>query len=399
MGKKIIRQYMWLTSIDHLFMGLHTAIYVTYLLSNGLDLLQVNLVNVAFMVSVFILEIPTGAIADLFGRKVSFVSSSVVMALGFIWYGITDNFVGFVIAEITIALAVTLTSGAFRAWLVDSLQYHSWPGELSDVFRLEGRCRNVATLLGGLIGAYIGAVSLSLPMIITGIGFLGLAFLAAVIVREDYFTPKKLSEVKVWWNLKEIATTSVSYGLKHKIVFMVITATTVFNLGFPAFNMYWQPQFSEYLSNTEYLGYVWVFVVLTAMIGNELVRFFTKKFPRQKIGFVVIGLVVGLFMVVAAMSNTLSILVLGFMGHEMMRGLIRPYVDTTIQESIPSKTRATVDSFVHMIATGASGIGLVMSGLIAKYYSIDTAWLISGLIIILAMPAVMFFNGKKVTRL
>lgn len=398
MGKKIIKQYMWLMSIDHLFMGLHSAIYVTYLLSNGLDLLQVNLVNVAFMASVFVLEIPTGAIADLFGRKVSFVLSSVVMGLGFIWYGITDNFIGFVIAEVTIALAVTLTSGAFRAWLVDSLQYHDWPGELTDVFRLEGRWRNVATLFGGLIGAYIGAVSLSLPMIVTGIGFLGLAIITAIIVREDYFKPKQLSEVKLWWNLKEIALTSIKYGLKHKIVFMVITATIVFNLGFAAFNMYWQPQFSEYLSGTEYLGYVWVFVVLTAMLGNELVRFFTKRFPNQKVGFVIIGLVVGIFMIIAAMSNTLGFLIFGFMGHEVLRGLIRPYVDTAIHKNIPSKTRATVDSFVHMIATGASGIGLLVSGLIAKHYSIDMAWLVSGLVIILLMPLVMFFNGKKATK-
>ena len=398
MGKKTIRIYMWLTSIDHFLIGLHSAIYVTYLLSNDLDLLQVNLVNVAFMMSVFVLEIPTGAVADLFGRKTSFVTSSVVMGVGFVWYGVTDNFIGFIIAEIIIALGVTLTSGAFKAWLVDSLHFYNWTGELSDVFRLEGRFRNVAILVGGLIGAYIGAVDLSWPLIVAGFGFFILAILAGIIVREDYFKPRKLSEVKLWWDIKEIAMTSIQYGLGHKIVFMVITAVFVFHLGFPAFNMYWQPQFSEYLTSTEYLGYVWVGIILTSMVGNEMIRWFRKKFTKQKVGFVVLGVGAGLLMVIAAMSNTLAVLLIGFMGHEVVRGIIRPYTDTIIQENIPSKTRATIDSFVSMMTTGATGIGLLVSGWIAKAHGIDIAWLFAGLIIILLMPLVMIFNGKKGVR-
>ena len=395
MGKKIIKQYMWLISINSLLVGLHTAIYVTYLLNSGLDFLEVNLVNVSFMLSVFLLEIPTGAIADLFGRKTSFVTSSVFMGIGFVWYGITDNFIGFIIAEIIIAIGVSLTSGAFKAWLVDSLHFHKWTGELADVFKSEGRYRNVAILIGGLIGAYIGAVDLSYPLIVAGIGFFILSIITQAIVREDYFVPIKLSAINFRLNFNEIVTTSIQYGLKHKIVFMVITAIFVFNLGFPSFNMYWQPQFTEYLFDTKYLGFVWVGIVLTSMIGNEMINWFKKKFPNQKIGFAVIGVVVGMFMITAALSSTLGILIIGMMGHELMRGLIRPYRDVTIQENIPSKTRATVDSFVNMIAEGSNGIGLLMSGIIAKAYGIDTAWLLAGLVIILLMPLVMVFNGKK----
>jgi MFS family permease len=395
MGKKIIRIYMWLTSIDHFLIGLHTTVYVMYLLNSGLDLLQVNLVNVAFMVSVFIFEIPTGAIADIFGRKISFVLSSVVMGIGFICYGLADDFVGFILAEIILAIGITLTSGAFRAWLVDSLHWYEWSGKLLDVFRLEGRCRNIAMLVGGLIGAYIGSVNLSWPLIIAGIGFFILALISGIVVREDYFTPKKFSEVRLFWDVKDIAITSIKYGLKNKVVFMVMTAIFVFYLGFPSFNMYWQPQFSQYLPSVEYLGYIWVGIILTVMIGNEMVGWFIKKFTKLKFGFIALGVVAGLFMIVAALAGNLVILMAGFFGHEVVRGILRPYVDTAIQENIPSKTRATIDSFVSMVTKGATGIGLLVFGWIAKDYSINASWLIAGLVIILLMPLVMFFNGKK----
>ena len=45
------------------------AIYVKYLLLNGLDLFQANLINCAFYGALILFDVPTGAFADVFGRK------------------------------------------------------------------------------------------------------------------------------------------------------------------------------------------------------------------------------------------------------------------------------------------------------------------------------------------
>ena len=52
-----------------------------------------------------------------------------------------------------------------------------------------------------------------------------------------------------------------------------------------------------------------------------------------------------------------------------------------------------------MLATGSSGLGLLLAGLIAKNWNINTAWLVSGLIIICLMPLVMIFNSRYHTKL
>ena len=80
MKTKIIRQYYVLSCLFSAGgLSVISAIYVTYLIKNGLDLFQVNLVNAIFFFTLFVCEIPTGAFADLFGRKKSFVIACVLM--------------------------------------------------------------------------------------------------------------------------------------------------------------------------------------------------------------------------------------------------------------------------------------------------------------------------------
>jgi len=116
MQKKIIYQYYILSC---LFSAAGTqiisAIYVTFLIKNGLNLLEVNLVNMTFFLTLFICEIPTGAFADIFGRKTSFVLACGLMGLSMFVYGASHTFVGFIIAEVIGGIAATFKSGAFQA--------------------------------------------------------------------------------------------------------------------------------------------------------------------------------------------------------------------------------------------------------------------------------------------
>ncbi len=65
--------------------------YSLFLLSRGLDLFQINVVLATYLISVFLFEVPTGAIADLAGRKVSFLLSCAVRMVAFTLYAFADD--------------------------------------------------------------------------------------------------------------------------------------------------------------------------------------------------------------------------------------------------------------------------------------------------------------------
>lgn len=269
--KKVITIYLFVSLFIALSMALHSAICITFLMGKGLDLFEVNLVNLFYMVAVFILEVPTGAVADIWGRKFSFVFSGIFNGIGFLIYGLAEGFLGFVVAEIIIALGTTLISGALKAWLVDSLHVYNRNGGLRKVFCLQGRAINLARVAGGLIGAFLGIRDLSIPFAITAIGYWFLAFFSYAVIKEDYFR-KGIGQIRSLCGIKEVIKSGMIYGFQSDIIFLIITVAAIFSLSFRSLNMYRQPQFRSALPGNQYFGFIWAGIAVFTMIGNELTR-------------------------------------------------------------------------------------------------------------------------------
>jgi len=398
MAKKIIKIYLLVSLIATLLIALHAAVYVTYLLQSGLSLLEVSFVNLFFMVSVFLFEVPTGAVADLCGRKFSFVLSSVINGIGFFVYSLADSFSGFIVAEMIIALGMTLTSGALRAWLVDSLHFVNWDGQLIKVFHLEGRVINLAKLAGGLIGACLGVKDLSVPFAVAGVGYWLLAILSYAIMQEDYFQKKSRNGKQVVQDIRQIAHDSIVYGFQNNMVFLIIAVTVLFILGFQSLNMFWQPKYGPSLLGTQQFGFIWAGIVIFTAIGNELVKYFWVHVSNVKRAYLIIGVSLGVTMFLAGVTPIFAFSLIWFYVHEIVRGVYQPYTNAVLQENIPSNKRATVESFVSMTKTGAAALGLVLGGWAAESLGIEMAWILSGIVIIVFLPLVMLLNGSKVKK-
>ncbi len=394
MGKRIIFTYVLISLSMEVLMSLHAAIYVLFLRAGNLNLLQINLVNFFFMAAVFLFEIPTGAIADLYGRKRSLVLSNVVFALGFFYYSVGRGFWQFVLAEVVIALAVTMTSGAFRAWVVDSLQQCGWRGSLVGLFRWEGRAVKIAALVGGLLGTKLGSWNLVWPFRLAGIGYVVVVILVQLLVQEKYFQPLADRKAKFFPNIRKIAQDSFNYGLKHQTVFLILSATAVLSFAFQPLNMYWPFWFKEHVVATQNLGYVWAGIIIFSLLGNELVVVFEKIFPRIKQGYWLIGYTAALFILFSSLAPFWQLSLLLFWLHELPRGLIDPYKTAALQAVIPSSLRATVDSFVSMVSKGAAGLGLVVFGFLGNKFGLAASWVASAFSILVLLPLALLFNGR-----
>lgn len=116
MQNKTINQYIVLSALSSVAgLSFQTAIYVTFLMKNGLNLFEVNLVNTCYFITLLVCEIPTGAFADIFGRKASFVLACALMSFSMFIYGCSNTLSGFILAEVTCAIGRTFRNGAFQA--------------------------------------------------------------------------------------------------------------------------------------------------------------------------------------------------------------------------------------------------------------------------------------------
>ena len=151
---------------------------------NGLDAFDIYVLQAVYSLSVAILEIPSGYMADVIGRKKSLVIGSFLGTLGYGIYSLSSGFYGFMAAEIILGLGGSFISGSDSAMLYESLaamDKKQW------YFRLEGRitslgnfAETIAALCGGFIAASLSyrAVYLSQTLVA------GLAIPAALFLLE-----------------------------------------------------------------------------------------------------------------------------------------------------------------------------------------------------------------------
>ncbi len=383
MQKRIVRQYMLLSFLfSAAGMDLIAAIYSTYLMKSGLNLFQINVVNATFFLTLFVCEIPTGAFADLFGRKKSFVISCAILAVSMFVYGLSSSFYGFILAEVIGGIGCTFMSGAFQAWFVDSMKHHGHDGDLKPIFAKNALICKIGSGIGAVSGSYLMAVSLSLPWIIAGFVMITTACIAWSVMREEYFKKQDVSWNNGWHAMKAIATSSIHYAIHDKAVRFILIISGIQIYSVMALNMFWQPFFKSHGVKEVHYGYVFVTMMAALALGNVFIAR-VKSHGKERGWIISVQCYVGATVIASALAPSFGWALTFFLLHEAGRGCWGPLITSYLHDRIPSHERATISSFCSIAPHIGGALGLLISGALAESTSISTAWIFSGAALIL----------------
>ncbi|MCJ7611684.1 MAG: MFS transporter, partial [Candidatus Aminicenantes bacterium] len=138
-------------------------VLIPYYVFNRLSATQIFTIQAAFHVAVLILEVPSGYLADVMGRKKTLVVTAVFFPLGLALYAFTGSFITFVLAELCVAVANSMRSGSDSALMYDSLVLLNKENEYK---KYEGRSfffTRIGTAAASIIGGLLALRSLHLP--------------------------------------------------------------------------------------------------------------------------------------------------------------------------------------------------------------------------------------------
>jgi MFS family permease len=136
-------------------------VFTILFLDYGLTIEQFSLLNTVWAITIVCAEVPSGALADVIGRKQLLVTTSVLMVvemalIGFVPLGnSTLIFSVFLLNRILSGLAEALASGADEAIAYDSLAAQGHPEDWPRVLSVQMRLRSVAAMLSMAVGAFI----------------------------------------------------------------------------------------------------------------------------------------------------------------------------------------------------------------------------------------------------
>ncbi len=394
MIKKTIRQYLVLNAITSFAMGTIAAIYVTFLTSHGLNMFEVSMVNFVFFSTLFVCEIPTGAFADIFGRKTSFVIACLLLSAGTFIYAVSKSFWGFALAEFVSAIGKTFASGAFKAWFVDSLKHHGYNGELHRIFSRVSVIGKSMGIISALLGAYLADIRSDLPWFLMGTLELIAGIMALVWLKEEYFVKNKFSFRMGLRAMKGTVRQSIEFGIKNNAVRFLLVAGVIQLFAVQAPNMQWQPYFIEYFVENKLLGYLWVGMVLGLMTGSLLAGKLLSLVKDEKLALIICQIATGLMIAIVTLLPFPAGIAM-YILHEVPRGAYEPLKDKFLQDAIPSHARATLTSFESIAPHLGGMIGLFVSGFLANRFGMQTAWVTSGLTMVFVTILVSRNRKKK----
>ena len=142
-----------------------------FLMDKGIDIFQIGILIAIRELIINIFEIPSGFIADYFGRKKELYFSFSFYIISFIFFLYTRSFTLALIAMIFFGLGEAFRSGTHKAMIYTYLDHKNWQSEKTFVY---GRTRSFS-LLGSAISSFLGII------IILTIPSINLIFLFSII--------------------------------------------------------------------------------------------------------------------------------------------------------------------------------------------------------------------------
>ncbi|MCB5293985.1 MFS transporter [Arthrobacter sp. SO3] len=391
-ARKIQRIYLTLTLGNTLAASFIWGINTLFLLDAGLSNLEAFAANAFFTAGMVLFEVPTGVVADGWGRRVSFLLGTATLAIStylyYLLWQLSAPFWLWAAVSVLLGLGFTFFSGAVEAWLVDALRFSGYEGGLEAVLGRGVMVSGVAMLFGSVSGGVIAqATNLGVPFLIR-VGVLLAMFIVALRLMHDVgFTPERSG--RPLQATRAVLAASVENGLKNPPVRYVMLAAP-FSAGVGIYVFYaLQPYLLALYGDPRAYSVAGLAAAIVA--GAEVVGGWLapriRRLVRKRTTVLILS--VGI--------SAMNLLVLGFtrlFWVALVLLALWALVDSTgipvrqsyLNDMIASKQRATVLSFDSLMGSSGGVVVQPLLGRTADVYGYAASLAIGGIIQLIAVP-------------
>ncbi|MFK7828907.1 MAG: MFS transporter [Congregibacter sp.] len=369
-------------------------VFVPLVQEHGLSMSQVLQTQAFYALTIACFEVPSGYIADLWGRRRAIAVGSAINGLGFLWLVQADSFVDFLAYEFLLGVGLSLISGADLALLYDSekaLEKQGEPGAgaskaLSRLISIEAGASGVAG-----IGAAVLLMLGDMRLLIGVQAFCG--FVPLVLSTLLVESPRPRLNQGHAANTREI----LALLLRGKpVVLWTALAITAFGLlalySFWIYQKYWELQGIA----AESFGFIWAIFALTVSCGARYASYIESRLGWRNLLLLTAALPMLGLLGMATLGGAAGV-ICGF-AIQLSRGMSLTLFYDALNKRIPDHFRATVNSLVSLVVRSLFIVTAPVLG-----WALDTQGMhstLGGLALIFApiLLAVVFGLGLKIRK-
>lgn len=336
---------------------------VLYFNSLGMSSTQIGLLMSVWPLASLIAEVPTGAVADLWGRKLSVVTGHFFEGLFAVLLFLTTNPWAIVSLFFLIGVSRTLTSGAKEAWAVDLLKAKGRDDLRSNYFAAYHSLFNLAFVVSGLVGAATVALfGLRSVWLVTGISyFMSAAFM---LFGEEEFTPRRSTFrhalLDIWRQTRETA----NYAVTHRSLFLVYAISFLFAAAGPFRSLItWTPFLRQFHFPEEGYGYLWSAMNMLGIVAPLMARRMLRR-VKDRTALIVLAAITLAYGGVILLTGSLLLLLGMILFSAFLFDFRMPINRVFFHRFVPSAIRGTSGSFEEMLNSAARIVAFPVVGLL-----------------------------------
>lgn len=345
-----------LYSIGDFLMG---ANHVVYLQESGLSGFGASLVVAVLLGSVALCDLPTGVVADTWGRKRTMVVGFFTLAAGEALFGLAGTsgaaaIVGplgpFIVSSLLRGLGMALLTGVFIAWYFGAAGPGRDGREVSLALSWGEGLKNVGGVLAGLLAFLLIGVWSGLPMLVAALLHAATGLWAWLFLPENY-GDRSGSPVR-------LATKHLALFWQRRRLGLLAGANLLIDTGFVFLVFLWQPLLVSHGAAERALGIVFPLLMLSLAAGGFSAGWLLGRWEHRAVAVAGVALLTGGLAAQALLVSPAAAAAL-LMLAEFGLGLTGPSLGYLLNDAMPDSGRATLNSAVSA-AGGATGLLAVL---------------------------------------
>jgi MFS family permease len=316
---------------------LWVPIWVVFLQRKGLSLTEVGLLEGVAWTITALLEVPTGAIADRWGRKASIAAGASLYGLAMFLILAEALSPAFLLGYALWNSSTAFVSGADSALLYDSLKADGRAAEAAKVSGRYAAINQASQGIASLVGAAIATIDINLCFAVCGV--LGLAAAGLVLTIHE---PPRTNEdgeeyLSYWRNLK----TAVRIAARRPVVrALVLLNATIVTVPLVVYYVLLQPYAVGVGLPLAALGVVVIGVQLSTVVASWLAHRTADHFELGSVVAVAVAVFIAATAILAALPSIPSLALM--LAVAIVPALLTPLLSARLNHLIPSSQRATI---------------------------------------------------------
>jgi MFS family permease len=369
--------------------SLWMPIWIVFLeVDRHLTLSEVYLIAGVGWVVQAVADIPAGALADVFGRKVTVVCGTGLLTVGLAVLATVPGLGGVAVGYLLWATGDALISGTDMALLYESAKLagreEEFPRISSNSFQILQASQAASSILGGVLASY----RLALPMLITA----GLSAVALVVLLRVKEPPTDPADRQGYF---AVLRTSGRYLRSHPrvtslIAYVALVAGIAFFVPFVLF----QPEMAA-----QAVAVGWFGLLFTGLRGSALLglRYGVKLVTQETLyrRMVTVPLVMTLLFVGVAVSPNWWTSYLAMLLLAAVSGALRPHTADLLNRLVPTGVRATLLSTQSVVMTLFIAVMHPIVGSVADTWGLEFAFVLLAAFSLLPLTVVRFIAREE----